>query len=143
MLVLVSETEGWPKAIAEGMAFGLICVGSDRGIVPWMLGEGRGLVVPPGNAKALAGVLREVATCPEKYKEIRIRASRWAQRFTVDQLRKALGELLTTYWGIPIGIRREQRMGTSEGKPPSNPTEQALLGSVQTEVRGWTASTRH
>src|SRR5207244_3894251 len=33
VLTLVSETEGWPKSIAEGMAFGLVCVGSDCGFV--------------------------------------------------------------------------------------------------------------
>src|SRR5262249_38903209 len=47
VLVLASETEGWPKSIAEGMAFGLACIGSNIGIVPQMLGEGRGFTVPP------------------------------------------------------------------------------------------------
>ena len=49
VLVLASETEGWPKAIAEAMACGVVCVGSDRGLVPWMLGEGRGFTVEPGD----------------------------------------------------------------------------------------------
>ena len=31
------------------MAFGLVCIGSDRGLIPHMLGEGRGVVVPPGD----------------------------------------------------------------------------------------------
>src|ERR1035437_6797387 len=34
VLVLTSETEGWPKAIAEAMAFGLVCIGSNRGFRP-------------------------------------------------------------------------------------------------------------
>ena len=143
VLVLASETEGWPKAIAEGMAFGLICVGSNRGLVPWMLGKGRGLVVPPGDANALAGVLREIATCPEKYEETRTRASQWAQKFTIDHLRIALGELMTAHWGVPIGIRREQEVGFFEGKPPSNHRKKALLDPVHAEVPGRAASTQH
>src|SRR6185369_4743244 len=59
-LVLVSETEGWPKAIAEAMAFGLICIGSNRGLIPVMLGEGRGVVIPPGDAEALTSALQDI-----------------------------------------------------------------------------------
>src|SRR5205814_7925183 len=40
ILVLASQTEGWPKVIAEGMAFGLVCIGSNRGLVPQMLEAG-------------------------------------------------------------------------------------------------------
>src|SRR5207253_2872892 len=64
VLVLASQTEGWPKAITEGMAFGLLCIGSDRGLVPQILGDGRGLVVPPGDVDALARALRIALEVP-------------------------------------------------------------------------------
>ncbi|MGC8731864.1 MAG: glycosyltransferase, partial [Halothiobacillaceae bacterium] len=90
VLVLVSETEGWPKAIAEGMAFGLVCIGSDRGLVPQMLGDGRGIVVPPGDVDALTIALKEIASCPEKYRDMSARASAWAQQYSLESLRGAL-----------------------------------------------------
>lgn len=102
VLVLASESEGWPKAIAEAMAFGLICVGSNRGLVPWMLGDGRGVLVPPGDADALARALLGVALAPEEYEGVRTRAVAWAHRYSLEGLEDALAELLTAHWGIEI-----------------------------------------
>jgi len=102
VLILASESEGWPKAIAEGMAFGLICIGSNRGMVPDMLSEGRGLIVPPGDVDALAEALREIATAPEDYQLMRARAAAWSQQYSLEGLREALRELLSTRWGISI-----------------------------------------
>ena len=100
VLVLASESEGWPKAITEGMAFGLVCVGSNRGVVPHLLGEGRGLVVPPGDAPALTAALSDLAARPEDRREMGRRASDWAQAYSLDGLRDALRELLLREWGI-------------------------------------------
>ncbi len=111
VLVLASETEGWPKAIAEGMAFGLVCIGSDRGLVPQMLSEGRGIVVPPRDVEALANVLQCVAASSDGFVSVRARAAGWAQQYTLEGLREALRKLLVSHWQLPAesaqGIRRE------------------------------------
>ncbi|MFL6200245.1 MAG: glycosyltransferase family 4 protein [Thermoanaerobaculia bacterium] len=98
ILVLASETEGWPKAIVEAMAFGLVCIGSDRGLIPQILGEGRGLVVPPRDVEALAAALRRAAD-PEEAAAIRERAAPFGQRYSLEDLRKALRELMAKWWG--------------------------------------------
>jgi glycosyltransferase involved in cell wall biosynthesis len=98
VLVLASETEGWPKAIAEGMAFGLVCIGSTCGFVPEMLEQGRGLCVPPGDAEALAAALRGIAGAPAAYDEMRCRAAAWAGQYSLEGLRSSLRDLLRTYW---------------------------------------------
>jgi glycosyltransferase involved in cell wall biosynthesis len=103
LLILVSETEGWPKAIAEGMAFGLICIGSNRGLVPWMLGEGRGVVVEPRSVEALASVLRSILSNPGAFKPVRERAAVWAQQFTLERLRTDLRKTLEDWWGVRFG----------------------------------------
>lgn len=102
VLVLVSETEGWPKAIAEAMAFGLICIGSDRGLIPQMLADGRGIVVPPGDAQALAIALADIAAHPASYDAMRTRAVAWAERFSLEDLRDALRHLLSSWWGVEL-----------------------------------------
>lgn len=102
ILVLASESEGWPKAIAEGMAFGLICIGSNRGLVPQMLGDGRGLLVPPGDVAALANALRQIATAPDNFQEMRARAAAWGQQYSLENLRDALHNLLVAHWGIRL-----------------------------------------
>lgn len=98
VLVLASETEGWPKAIAEAMAFGLVCVGSDRGLIPQMLGEGRGWIVPPGDEAALADALRRIAADPGESLERGRRAAAWGQRYSLDGLRDALRALMERWW---------------------------------------------
>jgi glycosyltransferase involved in cell wall biosynthesis len=102
VLVLASETEGWPKAIAEAMAFGLVCIGSNRGLVPQMLGEGRGLTVAPGDAAALTTTLALVARDPDAAAEMRIRASAWARSHTLEGLRDALAGLLEERWQVSL-----------------------------------------
>jgi glycosyltransferase involved in cell wall biosynthesis len=102
ILVLVSQTEGWPKAIAEAMAFGLVCIGSNQGLVPWMLGEGRGLTAPPGDAAALAVALRALIGDPQRYQAISRAASAWAQQFSLPSLRAALRRLLESSWHVSL-----------------------------------------
>src|SRR5262249_37176331 len=110
-LALVSETEGWPKAIAEAMAFGLICIGSNRGLIPMMLGEGRGIVIPPGDADALTSALRHILDNADIYKEMSERAAEWAGNYSLEGLKQAIGELLSERcrWRIQIKLNAKSR----------------------------------
>jgi glycosyltransferase involved in cell wall biosynthesis len=101
-LVLVSELEGWPKAITEGMAFGLVCIGSDRGLMPQMLAEGRGIVVPARDARALATALQQAAQHREQSASMAQRAAAWSQQHSLDGLREALRALLSERWGVAL-----------------------------------------
>ena len=100
IFVLASETEGWPKAIAEAMAFGLVCIGSDRGLTPMFLSDGRGLTVRPKDVAGLADALRRVATQPAEYVEMRRRASQWAQGYSIERLRDSLRVLMQDWWSL-------------------------------------------
>jgi glycosyltransferase involved in cell wall biosynthesis len=102
VLVLASQTEGWPKAIAEAMAFGLVCIGTDRGFVPQMLGDGRGLLVPPRDIVALADALRSVLSDPGRAEQISERAAAWAQQFTLERFRDALRAQLESAWKVTL-----------------------------------------
>jgi len=118
VLVLASETEGWPKAIAEAMAFGLIPVGSDRGLVPEMVGEGRGFVVPPRDLDALVNVLHRIAGDPGALLEMSARAAAWGQRYSLESLREALRDLLARSWNVPIHpLRRPAGMRGEQAQP--------------------------
>lgn len=101
ILVLASDTEGWPKAIAEAMAFGLVCIGSNRGLIPQMLSAGRGLTVPPRDVEALVLALEQIAKSPSQFRAMRTQAAVWAQEYSLDGLREALGSLLAAWWAVP------------------------------------------
>ncbi len=102
ILVLVSENaEGWPKAIAEAMAFGLVCFGSQRGLIPQMLAEGRGIVVSPITAQNLANNLRDLIDTPQLYKSISQKSAAWSQGYSLEGLREAIRKLLIEKWELP------------------------------------------
>ena len=117
VLVLVSETEGWPKAIAEGMAFGLICIGTNRGLVPDLLGEGRGITVPPGNSVALADALRKIAANPAAYDSMRQKAAAWGQQFSLESVRQGLSDLLEQHWNVRLEPARTDSSESSALSP--------------------------
>ncbi len=100
VLVLASGIEGWPKAVAEAMAFGCVCVGSERGMMPQMLGEGRGLLVTPRDPKALTRALQWIADHPEAAADMAARAAAWAQRYSLNGLREALRRLMLDSWNL-------------------------------------------
>ncbi len=98
VLVLASDSEGWPKAIVEAMAFGVVCIGNDGGMVPTILGEGRGLTVRPGDA---AAVERELERLSVDHADLdrRSRASaRWAARFSLEEYERELRRVLAVAW---------------------------------------------
>lgn len=97
-LVLASETEGWPKVVAEAMAFGTICIASDRAFIREMLGAGRGVLVPPGDSAAVTAALRHLACHPREYAEMRRAAAAWSHRYSRLELREALRALLSEHW---------------------------------------------
>jgi glycosyltransferase involved in cell wall biosynthesis len=116
VLVLASQTEGWPKAIVEAMAFGLVAIGSEIGLVPEILGEGRGLTVAPRDEDALTAALRNVLSAPEKYSEMRLRAAAWAGNYTIESLRDELFSLLAKSWGLPLTKELDDEASEGRGK---------------------------
>jgi glycosyltransferase involved in cell wall biosynthesis len=102
ILVLASETEGWPKAIVEAMAFGLVTIGSNVGLIPEIMSEGRGITVPPRDVDALTAALQKVLSDPAAFASMRARAAEWGGRYTLEYLRSSLRVLLAKKWGIPV-----------------------------------------
>ena len=65
IFVLPSRWEGWPLALAEAMAAGLPCVGTDVPGIRDIIDNGRtGLLVPSENPTALAEAIRKLTTDP-------------------------------------------------------------------------------
>jgi glycosyltransferase involved in cell wall biosynthesis len=108
-LVLISKTEGWPKAVAEAMAFGVCCIGASEGFVPSMLAEGRGFTVPAGDSSALLSLLRELHGDSHRRVDTGNRAAEWARQYTLEGLRQALFVLLEKWWGAMPTIGRLQQ----------------------------------
>lgn len=99
-LVLPSQhTEGWPKVVAEGMSYGLVCIAVAHGHLPRML-AGRGLLLETGSPKEIAEALLTVSKEPERCRALSEAASTWACQFSLQGLRKALADLLREQWNL-------------------------------------------
>jgi len=102
VLVLVSETEGWPKAIAEAMTFGALCIGSRRGLVPQMLAGERGLLAEPGDIASLVRALRQVTQGQIDFDGYSRRASAWGRLYSLESLEAALRDALEREWQVKL-----------------------------------------
>jgi glycosyltransferase involved in cell wall biosynthesis len=91
--VLSSRTEGTPMVLFEAMAARLPVVAHAVGGVPDVLGGGAGLLVPVGDADALAAALEAVRTRPEH----------------ADRRACIAGEKLSTEYSVHEWLQRHDR----------------------------------
>jgi glycosyltransferase involved in cell wall biosynthesis len=83
---LPSRWEGLPFVLLEAMMRGLPCVATDTGDVAAALG-GAGVVVPPGNAAALAAALTDLVRSPSRRRTLGESAHRRAREmFSVQSM---------------------------------------------------------
>jgi len=86
LFVLPSRAEGLPRAMIEAMARSLPCIGSSVGGIPELLASED--MVPPGDPKALAAKIREVATTPGRMERMSTRNLAKAKEYHEGVLRK-------------------------------------------------------
>ncbi len=93
-LILASQSEGWPKAVAEAMFFGCIPIATSVSCVPNMLGHGnRGVLIEPELDKAVLNVLYYLKD-KKKLDDMSKRAKTWSSQFTLEKFENEIKELL-------------------------------------------------
>ena len=98
VLVVPSRRYGtWAEAalhvVAEAMAHEVAVIGTDGGITPEIIGEA-GVIVPPGEASALAAALRRLATPAARQPLVQAARARAMQLFSED----AVAERTLAFW---------------------------------------------
>lgn len=92
--ILPSKSEGWPKAIAEAMFFGVIPMATSVSCVPYMLDYGnRGILIDANLNKAvikLMNALESVDTLELMSKM----AANWSQNYTLEVFDTEIRKLL-------------------------------------------------
>lgn len=94
VFALPSKAEGLPMALLEAMAHGMACVASPVGGIPELVRDGRnGLLVPPGDAAALAAALRSLVDDPALRRRLGQAAREDVLPLSVEAYSKRLGQV--------------------------------------------------
>jgi len=83
-LILASKSEGWPKAVAEAMFFGVIRIATPVSCVPYMLDYGKRGVLITGDLEHDVKQITEVLKDEVQLKLLSESAAIWSQQFTLD-----------------------------------------------------------
>lgn len=93
-LLLPSQSEGWPKAVAEAMFWGAIPVVSAVSCVPWMLGFGeRGLFFDTDLSKTTEPFITLLKK-PGVLQKMSGSAAEWSREYTLEVFETAIQKLL-------------------------------------------------
>lgn len=94
-VILPSESEGWPKAIAEGMFWGCVPLATSVSCVPFMLDYGnRGILLEMDLEKdimQIEAILQNETAYQNKSKN----ASDWSRQYTMDFFEEEVKKLLS------------------------------------------------
>lgn len=92
--ILPSKSEGWPKAIAEAMFYGVIPIVTKISCVPYMLDYGnRGILIDSELKLATNTIVAEL----ENTKTLKIKAeaaTKWSQNYTLDVFESEIKKLV-------------------------------------------------
>jgi glycosyltransferase involved in cell wall biosynthesis len=94
VLVVPSLNEPFGRVIIEAAAHGVPCIASNSGGIPEIIESGEtGLLYPPGDVYALAGLMEELMTAFWKLETLRQNALRMVyERFNIEMQIRTLSE---------------------------------------------------
>jgi glycosyltransferase involved in cell wall biosynthesis len=93
-LILPSKSEGWPKAVAEAMFWGVIPVITNISCIPWMIGHGeRGIELSLNLDQDIEQIFEHLNN-KEKLISMSVNAQEWSHQYTLDAFETEIKKLL-------------------------------------------------
>jgi glycosyltransferase involved in cell wall biosynthesis len=95
VMLLPSASEGWPKVLSEGMAYGAVPVAGAVSSIPQVLADtGAGLALPPLDIRAYVEAIDELLRDPARWEEMSRKSLEAAPAFTYEvYVRRLFGML--------------------------------------------------
>jgi glycosyltransferase involved in cell wall biosynthesis len=106
VFVLPSLAEGMSTSLAAAMASGRAIVASRTGGIPEVVGEDGAVLVPPGDAEALAGAIGMLLSDPGRREMLARNASERAERFDMGRM----VESTITLYRMLVGDRQARHL---------------------------------
>ena len=93
-VILASDSEGWPKAIAEGMFWGCVPLATAVSCVPFMLDHGKRGVLLDVDLKKDVKKTEMLLNDQTDFYAKSVKASEWSGNYTLDVFEKGIKNLL-------------------------------------------------
>jgi glycosyltransferase involved in cell wall biosynthesis len=93
-VVLPSDSEGWPKAIAEGMFWGCVPLATPVSCVPFMLDQGKRGILLEMCLEDDSLQIEALLQAPIDFDTKRENASEWSRNYTLDVFEQEIRDLL-------------------------------------------------
>ncbi len=93
-LVFLSESEGWPKVVAEAMFFGCVPITTPVSCVSEMLNHGERGDLIDKDPSVVENLISNYLNNPELYEEKSQKAMQWSNQFTLELFEKEIKKLI-------------------------------------------------
>jgi glycosyltransferase involved in cell wall biosynthesis len=94
-VILPSKSEGWPKAIAEGMFWGSVPLATSISCVPFMLDYGNRGILLTAQLKQDLNQIQALLQNEEDYLKMRKQSSVWSRYYTLDIFENEIQRLVS------------------------------------------------
>lgn len=93
-LIFISQSEGWPKVVAESMFWACLPITTAVSCVPQMLGFGERGEIVKDNVEEITSKIQILIDNPKLYSEKTSKAAVWSQQFTLEKFEAELQSVL-------------------------------------------------
>jgi glycosyltransferase involved in cell wall biosynthesis len=93
-LILPSESEGWPKVLAEAMFWGCIPISTNISCVPFMLDYGNRGILLSINLEEDTTNIQKLIDSPNLYEKMSENGQNWSRKYTLDYFEDEIKLLL-------------------------------------------------
>jgi len=93
-VLLPSQSEGWPKVIAEGMFWACVPIATSVSCVPYMVDFGSRGILLEIDLEADVSHIQKLIQSPENYMEMALNGMEWSRKYTLDAFEQEIKLLL-------------------------------------------------
>ena len=94
-LLFISQSEGWPKVVAEAMFWGCLPITSKVSCIPYMLANGERGALVNANADEIVTVVENYLQHPEIYNQQAMKAMDWSRQFTMEKFEEEIKKIMS------------------------------------------------
>ena len=113
-----TSSDGFPKAVLEGLASGLPIVATRVSVLPQLLGNRCGVLIDEATPQAVARGVEYALSDPARYEAMSRKAIATARQYSLEAWRDTIGAMLEAAWG-PLKAEKNRKQKTEIGNHSS------------------------